>query len=327
MGKIKMAKGEKIPLIAVVGSTASGKSRLAVQLAKALDGEVVSCDSMQIYRRMDVGTAKPTREEMEGVPHHLIDIAEPDHPFSCADYVSAAKDVIAEIHGRGKMPVVCGGTGLYLERLLMGGGDVEAAEPDPRIREKWQAFAAENGNHALHEKLRLVDAESADAIHENNLHRVIRALEIYETTGVPKSQWDRQSKEIVSDYDYRVIGLRYTDRQMLYGRIERRVDEMIAMGLLAETESLMREGVFERNATAAQAIGYKELLPYLLGNETSLEAAVDQLKTATRRYAKRQITWFSAKPYVSWIDADREGVRRTDEELLSDALEVIREKN
>ena len=319
-----MAQEGKIPLIAVVGSTASGKSRLAVQLAKALDGEVVSCDSMQIYRRMDIGTAKPTQAEMEGVPHHLIDIADPDRPFSCADYVAAARDVIAEIHGRGKMPVVCGGTGLYLERLLMGGGDVEAAEPDPRIREKWQAFAAENGNRALHEKLRLVDAESADAIHENNLHRVIRALEIYETTGVPKSQWDRRSKEIVSDYDYTVIGLRYADRQTLYDRIERRVDEMIAAGLLAETEVLMREGVFERNATAAQAIGYKELLPHLLENEIDLDAAVDQLKTATRRYAKRQITWFSAKAYVHWIEADREGVRRGDDELLSDALEVIR---
>ena len=321
-----MDGNEKIPLIAVVGSTASGKSRLAVQLAKALDGEVVSCDSMQIYRRMDVGTAKPTEEEMEGVPHHLIDIADPDRPFSCADYVAAAKDVIAEIYGRGKLPVVCGGTGLYLERLLMGGGDVEAAEPDPRIREKWQAYAAENGNHALHEELRLVDAESADAIHENNLHRVIRALEIFETTGVPKSQWDRQSKETVSDYRHTVIGLRYASRQLLYDRIERRVDEMIRMGLLSETEALMREGVFERNATAAQAIGYKELLPCLMGNEMSMDAAVDQLKTATRRYAKRQITWFSAKPYVSWIDADRDGVRRTDEELLSDALGVIREK-
>ena len=324
MGKIKMAQDGKIPLVAVVGSTASGKSRLAVQLAKALDGEVVSCDSMQIYRRMDIGTAKPTQAEMEGVPHHLIDIADPDHPFSCADYVAAAKDVIAEIHGRGRMPVVCGGTGLYLERLLMGGGDVEAAEPNLRIREKWQAFAAENGNHALHEKLRLVDAESADAIHENNLHRVIRALEIYETTGVPKSQWDRRSKELVSDYDYTVIGLRYANRQTLYDRIERRVDEMIAAGLLAETEALMREGVFERNATAAQAIGYKELLPHLLGNEISLDEAVDQLKTATRRYAKRQITWFSAKSYVAWIEADRDGVRRGDEELLADALEVIR---
>lgn len=319
-----MDQNEKIPMVAVVGSTASGKSRLAVQLAKELNGEVVSCDSMQIYRRMNIGTAKPTADEMEGIPHHLIDFAEPDQPFSCADYVAAAKNVIADIYGRGKLPVVCGGTGLYLERLLMGGGDVEAAEPDPRIREKWQAFAEANGNHALHEELRRVDAESAEAIHENNVHRVIRALEIFETTGVPKSQWDRQSKEIVSDYHCVTVGLRYADRQLLYDRIDRRVDAMLEGGLLAETEALMREGVFERNATAAQAIGYKELLPYLRGDETDLQTAVERLKTATRRYAKRQITWFSAKNYVHWINADEDGARRSDDEILWDVLKIVK---
>ena len=312
-------------IICVAGPTASGKTALAVELAKEFGGEVVSCDSMQLYRRMSIGTAKPTEEEMGGIPHHLIDFAEPDQPFSCADYVAAARNAIADIHARGKLPVVCGGTGLYLERLLMGGGDVEAARPDPHIRAKWKAYAEENGNHALHGELRRVDAESADAIHENNVHRVIRALEIFETTGVPKSQWDRQSKELVSDYDYTVIGLRYTDRQALYGRIDRRVDAMLEAGLLRETECLMQDGVFERNATAAQAIGYKELLPYLRGEEPCLETAVEGLKAATRRYAKRQITWFSAKPYVRWINADEGGVRRSEEALLRDALAVIRE--
>ncbi len=310
---------QKIPLLAVVGATASGKSRLAVRLAKELNGEVVSCDSIQIYRRMDVGTAKPTANEMEGIPHHLIDFAEPDLPFSCADYVSAAKEVIREIHRRGKLPVVCGGTGLYLERLLFGGGDAEAAEPNPKIREKWQAFASEYGNRALHDKLRDVDGDSADSIHENNVHRVIRALEIYETTGVPKSEWDRRSKKIVSDYDYRVIGLQYQDRQLLYRRIDARVDAMLEAGLLGETEALLREGVFDTNSTAAQAIGYKELLSYLRGEE-SLETAVERLKTATRRYAKRQITWFSAKPYVDWIPADENGVCRHENLILNDVL-------
>ncbi len=309
----------KIPLLAVVGATASGKSRLAVLLAKELGGEVVSCDSMQIYRRMNVGTAKPTEGEMDGIPHHLLDFAEPDTPFSCADYVSAAREVIAEIHSRGKLPILCGGTGLYLERLLFGGGDAEAAEPNPKVREKWQAYAAEHGNHALHEKLREVDGDSADAIHENNVHRVIRALEIYETTGTPKSEWDRRSKEIVSDYDYRVIGLRYQDRQLLYRRIDVRVDAMLADGLLQETQELMQAGVFEQNSTAAQAIGYKELLSYLRGEE-SLEAATERLKTATRRYAKRQITWFSAKSYVEWIPADEDGVCRDENLILKDAL-------
>ena len=321
-----MDQNEKIPMVAVVGSTASGKSRLAVQLAKELNGEVVSCDSMQIYRRMNIGTAKPTADEMEGIPHHLIDFAEPDAPFSCADYVAVAKTVIADIHRRGNIPVVCGGTGLYLERLLMGGVDAEAAEPDLSIREKWQTFAEINGNHALHEELRLVDAESAEAIHENNVHRVIRALEIFETTGTPKSQWDRRSKEFDSDYDCVTIGLRYADRQLLYGRIDRRVDAMLEDGLLAETEALMGEGVFEKNATAAQAIGYKELLPYLRGEEADLQTAVERLKTATRRYAKRQITWFSAKSYVHWIDADEDGVRRSDDEILRDALRIVKQK-
>ena len=318
-----MDQNEKISMVAVVGSTAGGKSRLAVQLARQLNGEVVSCDSMQIYRRINIGTAKPTADEMEGIPHHLIDFAEPDTPFSCADYVSAAKDVIADIHKRGKLPVVCGGTGLYLERLLLGGGDADAAEPDLSVREKWQTYAEINGNRALHEALRRVDAESADAIHENNVHRVIRALEIFETTGVPKSQWDRQSKALVSDYDCVTVGLRYNDRRLLYSRIDRRVDAMLEAGLLTEAENLMREGVFERNATAAQAIGYKELLPYIRGEEPNLQVVVERLKTATRRYAKRQITWFSAKSYVHWIDADANGVRRSDGEILSDALEKV----
>lgn len=318
-----MKQTQKIPLLAVVGSTAGGKSRLAVLLAKELGGEIVSCDSMQIYRRMNIGTAKPMKTEMEGIPHHLIDFTEPDTFFSCADYVSAAKDVIADIHNRGKLPILCGGTGLYLERLLFGGGDTEAAEPDPNIREKWQAYAVEFGNHALHENLREVDAESADAIHENNVHRVIRALEIFETTGIPKSEWDRRSKDIVSDYDYNVIGIRYQDRGLLYRRIDSRVDRMLESGLLEETEALLREGVFERNSTAAQAIGYKELLAYLRGEEP-LDAAVERLKTATRRYAKRQMTWFSAKPYVQWVEADADGIRRDEDLILADALKIAK---
>lgn len=306
-------------LLAIVGSTASGKSRVAVKLAERLDGEVISCDSMQIYKRMSIGTAKPTPEEMEGIPHHLIDFAEPDVSFSSADYVAAAKRAIEDVISRGKLPILCGGTGLYLERLLYGGGDAEEAEPNEEIRQKWQTYCKENGNHALHEQLRRVDTESADAIHENNVHRVIRALEIFETTGIPKSEWDRRSKEKESDYAHCVIGLCYGSRELLYDRINRRVDAMMASGLLDETKSLMESGVFARNSTAAQAIGYKELLAYLDGKE-SLPEAVERLKTATRRYAKRQITWFSAKPYVWWVDADEDGRMRAEEEILGDIL-------
>ena len=313
-----MTANNKIKILAVVGSTASGKTALSIALAKKLGGEIISCDSMQVYRRMDVGTAKPTVEEMDGVVHHLLDFIEPDEPFSCAEYVTLAKEKAEEIHARGRFPILCGGTGLYLDSFLRGGG-FEETETDPALRESLFAFAAEHGNHALHERLRAVDPESADAIHENNVKRVVRALEIFESTGVTKTETDRRSRTIESPYDACVIGLRYGSRELLYQRIDKRVDLMLEAGLLEETERLMEEGVFERNSTAAQAIGYKELLGYLRG-EQSLDEAVESLKRATRRYAKRQITWFGAKDYVHWIDADRNGSMRPFEEILHDAL-------
>ena len=305
----------------MVGPTASGKSRLAVELAKRLGGEILSCDSMQIYRDMNIGTAKPTKDEMQGVLHHLIDFANPHIPFSCADYVDAAGEILSELRDRGIQPILCGGTGLYLDRLLMG-GTAEEASPCEELREELRAYAEREGKRALHERLAAVDPESASQIHENNLHRVLRALEIYETTGIPKSVWDRQSKTVEPCYDATVIGLRYTDRELLYGRINERVDAMMREGLLGETERLLADGVLESNQTAAQAIGYKELLSYLRGEE-SLEAATERLKMATRRYAKRQMTWFGAKDYVHWIDLDRNGARRSEEEILLDALRII----
>ena len=318
-----MSDAKKQPLLAIVGPTASGKSRLAVELARALGGEILSCDSMQVYREMNIGTAKPTVEEMGGIPHHLLDFVDPRTPFSCADYVEAAEQAIADCRARGVTPILCGGTGLYLDRLLCGGCE-EESEPNEKLREELRRFAAQNGNRALHERLRSVDPESADAIHENNVHRVIRALEIFEITGIPKSEWDKRSKALGSRYAARVIGLRYTDRELLYGRINARVDDMLAHGLLEETEHLMRNGVFEANATAAQAIGYKELLAHLRGEET-LPEAVERLKMATRRYAKRQMTWFSAKPYGRWIELDRNGTRRPSDELLEEALRIASE--
>ncbi len=316
-----MDKKEKQRLIAVVGPTASGKSRLAVDLAERLGGEILSCDSMQIYRHMDIGTAKPTRDEMRGIKHHLMDFADPHQPFSCTDYVEAAKEALSELEKQGTLPILCGGTGLYLDRLLMG-GNAEEATPSEDLRRELRAYAEREGKHALHERLRAVDPESAEQIHENNLRRVLRALEIYETTGVPKSVWDRRSKAVEPCYDATVIGLRYADRELLYARINARVDVMLNEGLLEETQRLLDAGVFESNATAAQAIGYKELLSHLRGEE-SLEAAIERLKMATRRYAKRQMTWFGAKNYVHWIDLDRGGERRGDEEILTDALSIL----
>ncbi len=311
----------KIKLLAVVGPTASGKSALAIALAQACGGEVVSCDSMQIYRRMDVGTAKPTREECMGVPHHLIDCIEPDAPFSCADYVQAAQEVIADIASRGRLPIVCGGTGLYLDALLRG-GDFEETSGDPELRASLLAFAEAHGNEALHARLAAVDPDAAETIHPNNVKRVVRAIEIYECTGMTKTQADVRSRLGEAPYDAVVIGLRYPDREQLYARIERRVDLMMEAGLLDETRRLLDEGIFEVNSTAAQAIGYKELLGYLRGEE-SLETAVERLKTATRRYAKRQMTWFSAKSYVHWIDMTRDGVPRSAEDVLEEAKALL----
>lgn len=290
-----------ILLLGVVGPTASGKSRLAVELAARLNGEVVSCDSMQVYRRMNIGTAKPTAAEMGGIPHHLIDIVEPEEPFSCADYVREARQVIAQIHARGKLPIVCGGTGLYLDRLLHGGNDARAAA-SPQVRAELEEYRRENGNAALHRLLQEVDPESAAAIHENNVPRVIRALEIRRVTGMTKTELDRQNAAPDPSFSPAVIGLRW-EREALNRRIDRRVDGMMAAGLLEETEALLRAGVFDANTTAAQAIGYKELLAYLRGEET-LEVAVERLGLATRHYAKRQMTWFCAKQYVMWQNAE-----------------------
>ncbi|MBQ7347203.1 MAG: tRNA (adenosine(37)-N6)-dimethylallyltransferase MiaA [Clostridia bacterium] len=313
-----MANCEKLKILAVVGPTASGKSALAVALAHRLGGEIVSCDSMQIYRRMDIGTAKPSAEETDGIPHHLIDTVEPHASFSCADYVCAARAAVAEIAARGKLPILCGGTGLYLDAFLRGRG-FEETECDPALRQSLFDFAQAHGNHALHERLAQVDPESAAAIHENNVKRVVRALEIYETTGMTKTEADRRSRQFESPYDATVIGLRYEAREVLYARIDRRVDKMLADGLLDETRALMAEGVFERNATAAQAIGYKELLGYLRG-EQSLDEATEALKRATRRYAKRQMTWFGAKEYVRWIDVTEDSRVLPFEEIVNRAM-------
>ena len=317
-----MATEQKIKIIAVVGPTASGKTAVSVELAKRLGGEVVSCDSMQVYRRMNIGTAKPTEEETKGIPHHLIDAVEPDAPFSCAEYVTLATEAVKDISARGKLPVFCGGTGLYLDRFLCG--EMEETHADEALRASLFAFAEREGVDALHERLRAVDPESADAIHKNNVKRVVRALEIYEQTGIPKSEFDRRSQVVESPYEAIVVGLHYPHRELLYDRINRRVDMMLADGLLEETQKLKDEGVFEVNLTAAQAIGYKELLGYFEGQETLAEAT-ENLKTATRRYAKRQLTWFSAKPYVKWVEMEKDGTLRSLDDVCEEIISRFQE--
>lgn len=290
---------EKIPLLVIAGPTASGKTKLSIDLAKRFDGEIVSADSMQIYKKMTIGTAKPTPEEMDGIPHHLIDFAEPGESFSVAEYVELARKVIAEIHARGKLPIVVGGTGLYISSLI---DNVEFAETGSslEIREKYKKMAEEEGKAAVLEKLREVDPETAASLHENNIGRVIRALELYELTGMPMSRHKELSKRHPSPYQLCCLALDYRSRQTLYDRINLRVTRMVEEGLLEEARELMASGY---SATAAQAIGYKELIPWLDG-EAPLEDCLERIRMQSRRYAKRQLTWFRRDERIHWFFPD-----------------------
>ena len=311
----------KKKIIAIVGPTASGKSALALALAKEYGGEIISCDSMQVYKRMNIGTAKPSALEMSEVRHHLIDVREPTESFSCEDYVSLASSAIDLVSESGRLPIVCGGTGLYLDALLRGGNSAPSFDTSD-IRAELSLRAENEGVFALYEELLRIDPESAAAIHPNNVKRVIRALEIYIASGEKKSELDKRSKELESPYDARVIYLNYLNRDILYRRIDSRVDSMIKEGLVEETRALMSERAFELNRTASQAIGYKELFGFIEGRE-SLESAIETLKRATRRYAKRQITWFSAKDYILPLDADDDNGLKTFEEIVNNAKKLF----
>ena len=287
---------ERIGVIAVVGPTASGKTALAVELAKRLDGEIISCDSMQVYRGMDIGTAKVTAEEASGIPHHLIDVVSPEDSFSCADYSTLARCAIEDIAKRGKIPIFCGGTGLYLDSVLTENEFSEAGRDDA-CRERLMQVSPDE----LYEDLKRIDPEAAERTHKNNVKRVARALEIDYTTGVTKTEWDRRSREKESRYDAVIIGLDYKDRDTLYGRINQRVDIMMDAGLLSEVKALDTPDF--RLGTASDGIGYKELLLYLDGN-VSLGEAVEEIKKNSRNYAKRQLTWFRRNKGISWIFKD-----------------------
>lgn len=311
--------GIKIPVIAVVGPTASGKTALSIELAKRLHGEIISCDSMQVYRGMDIGTAKPDEEERGGVPHHMIDIVDPDIEYNCSDYAEAAVKSVYDIFSRGKLPIFCGGTGLYLDSVLRGVRD-DGAEKDPKFRDEMTKFALENGNAALHSKLREVDPDAADAIHPNNVRRVVRALEIFHTTGKTKTSLDEKSRQISPLFSPLIIGLTYGDRDILYKRIDERVDKMFEKGLEDEVRGLLEKGFLSENTTAGQAIGYKETAKFIRG-EISLEEASEQIKLSTRHYAKRQITWLSAKKDIVPLMMTKEnGQTESFEEITHKAL-------
>ncbi len=283
-------------LIVVAGPTASGKTALAIGLAKELGGEVVSADSMQIYRRMDIGTAKPTAAEQAAVRHHLIDVAEPGEAYSVARYAREATACVEDILGRGRVPIVCGGTGLYIEALVRGHGFSEGGQ-QTALREElealWQADPA-----PLLAELRRVDPESAGRIHPNDKKRVLRALEVYRATGETISAHNARTRALPPRFDALWLGLAPQPRQVLYDRIDRRVTAMLAQGLVEEVRQLWRAGLLE--GTAGQAIGYKEMLGYLKG-ETTLEEAADLVRQKSRNYAKRQLTWFRHVEGLHWM--------------------------
>lgn len=281
-------------VIAIVGPTAVGKTSLSIDLAKKFNGEIISGDSMQVYRGLDIGTAKVTTEEMDGIVHHLIDVRNIDESYSAADFQKAARQAIQEINNRGKLPIIVGGTGLYIQSLLWDYKLGSEGDPeDDSLRRKYEAFAETNGNQALWEKLQAVDPLAAEKIHYNNRKKMIRALEVFELTGHSILEPKEQPREL---YDSFLIGLN-TDRAVLYQRINQRVDLMVEQGLLTEAEKLAETPEVQ----AAQGIGYKELFPYFSGN-SSLEAALEEVKLHSRRYAKRQLTWFRNRMSVHWYD-------------------------
>lgn len=315
-------------ILAVVGPTASGKTAFSVALAQYLQTEVVSCDSMQIYRGMETGTAAPTHDEMCGISHHMLGVISPEMPFSCAEYAEMATEFLNQISAKGKIPILCGGTGLYLDALLYI-SDFSESEKSEELRRSMQTYADEHGNEALHARLAAVDPDAAAGIHPNNVRRVIRALEIYETTGISKTEWDRRSTKREPRWDAEILFLNFRSRERLYDRIDRRVDSMMENGLLSEARALWKNGMLNEDCIAAQAIGYKEFLPYFRG-EVELSAVRDAICQASRRYAKRQMTWF--RRYENAIclypdDAGDDQPLATADELVCQAVELLRKRN
>ena len=284
-------------IAAVVGPTASGKTALAVALAKQFNGEVVSADSMQIYRKLNIGTAKPTAEEMQGVPHHMLDVADPGESYSVSRYEKEATACVEDILSRGKLPIVCGGTGLYVDALIRGGGFLESGVDSglrAQLEEEWNV----RGGEAMLQRLASFDPDSAARLHLNDKKRIIRAVEVYLQTGITITAHNARTAALPPRYDAVMIGLRTEPRQILYSRIDRRVTKMLDAGLEQEARQLLESG--DLAGTAAQAIGYKEMLAYFRG-EATLEQAADLIRQKSRNYAKRQLTWFQRDDRVHWI--------------------------
>ena len=305
-------------IITIAGPTASGKTALSILLAKEMDGEIVSCDSMQVYKDMDIGTAKPTPEEQQGIPHHMLSVAEPWEDFSVSRYCAMADPIVEDILRRGKSPVIVGGTGLYMDALIRG--NAFAPCPSTGRREELEALAASQGIEAVIERLQKADPESAARLHPSDQKRIIRAMEVYLETGMTITEHNRKTQEIPPKYHPIRFALTDRQRQTLYDRIDRRVDAMVEAGLIEEIQGLLARGIPEK-CTAMQAIGYKEFVAALHG-ACSLEEAVGQVKQSSRRYAKRQLTWFRRNPENIWLIRE-DG--QTSMEILDSARQYLRD--
>ena len=305
-------------IITIAGPTASGKTALSILLAKEMDGEIVSCDSMQVYKDMDIGTAKPTLEEQAGIPHHMLSVAEPWEDFSVSRYCAMADPIVEDILRRGKSPIIVGGTGLYMDALIRG--NAFAPCPSTGRREELEALAASQGIEAVIERLQKVDPESAARLHPSDQKRIIRAMEVYLETGMTITEHNRKTQEIPPKYHPIRFALADRQRQTLYDRIDRRVDTMVEAGLIEEIQGLLARGIPEK-CTAMQAIGYKEFVAALHG-ACSLEEAAGQVKQSSRRYAKRQLTWFRRNPENIWLIRE-DG--QTSMEILDSARQYLRD--
>lgn len=308
------------PLIILTGPTAVGKTALSIGLAKAVDGEIISADSMQVYRKMNIGTAKIEPSEMQGVRHHLIDILDPGEEFNVVLFKRYALEAMEDIYSRGKIPVIVGGTGFYIQALLYD-IDFEDNDNDMSYREELQRLAAEKGNSYIHDMLSKVDPESAEKIHENNVKRVIRALEFYRKTGMKISEHNETEAQKESPYNFEYFVLN-DDRSKLYDRIDRRIDIMLEQGLEAEVRQLVSEG-YSRDLVSMQGLGYKEIIDYIQGR-CSFDEAVYTLKRDTRHFAKRQITWFKREKQVTWVNKNEYD---SESSILEYMMNRLREKN
>jgi tRNA dimethylallyltransferase len=309
----------KEPLVILTGPTAVGKTKLSIALAKAIGGEIISADSMQVYKHMDIGSAKIRPEEMQGVPHYLVDALEPSEEFHVVRFQEMAKQAMKEIRSHGHIPILVGGTGFYIQAIV---NDIDFTENEASpYRQELEQLSEEKGAAWLHEKLREVDPESAQAIHTNNVKRVIRALEFYRMTGTKISAHNEEQREKSSPYNFAYFVLN-DDRAKLYARIEQRIDEMLSEGLVDEVRRLKQMG-YHRGMVSMQGLGYKEILAYLDG-ECTLEEAVEILKRDTRHFAKRQLTWFRREREVIWME--KEEYAYDEQAILSAMLEVLKEK-